>query len=103
MNKENGHSALIAITNKGGRPTKYEPEAVDRLLAALADGLTQKQAFIASGASTRSWPRGGGQAARQAGNRTGWAGYGPSWQAAQGSPGQGAGLGRLGRLFRGCL
>jgi hypothetical protein len=32
-----------------GRPTKYEPETVDRLLAALADGLTQKQACIASG------------------------------------------------------
>jgi hypothetical protein len=31
-------SAVIAITNTGGRPTKYEPETVDRLLAALADG-----------------------------------------------------------------
>lgn len=39
----------IAATNKAGRPTKYEPETVDRLLAALADGLTQKQACIASG------------------------------------------------------
>ena len=44
MNKENGHSALIAITDNGGRPTKYEPETVDRLLVALADRLTQKQA-----------------------------------------------------------
>jgi hypothetical protein len=39
----------IVATNKAGRPTKYEPETVDRLLAALADGLTQKQACIASG------------------------------------------------------
>src|SRR5262249_38036652 len=67
MNKENGHSALIAITDKGGRPTKYEPETVDRLLAALADRLTQKQAYIASGAPTRSWPRGGRGADRRAG------------------------------------
>ena len=41
-------SELIASA-KGGRPTKYEPEAVERLLSALADGLTQKQACIASG------------------------------------------------------
>jgi hypothetical protein len=33
-----------------GWPTKYEPETVDRLLAALADGLTQKHPCIASGA-----------------------------------------------------
>jgi len=33
-----------------GRPTKSEPETIDQLLAALADGLTQKQACIASGA-----------------------------------------------------
>lgn len=50
MSEDNNDSAVIAITNKGGRPTKYEPETVDRLLAALADGLTQKQACIASGA-----------------------------------------------------
>ena len=45
----NDHSAITAASNKGGRPTKYGPETVDRLLAALADGLTQKQACIASG------------------------------------------------------
>ena len=43
------NSAVIATTNNVGRPTKYEPETVDRLLAALTDGLTQKQACIASG------------------------------------------------------
>ena len=45
----NDNSALIVTPNKAGRPTKYGPETVDRLLAALADGLTQKQACIASG------------------------------------------------------
>jgi hypothetical protein len=30
-----------------GRPTKYTRETVERLLAALADGLTQKQACLA--------------------------------------------------------
>jgi len=49
ITNENGNSALIATTHKGGRATKYGPETVDRLLAALADGLTQKQACIASG------------------------------------------------------
>jgi hypothetical protein len=49
ITNENGNSALIATSNKGGRPTKYGPETVDRLLAALTDGLTQKQACIASG------------------------------------------------------
>ena len=39
----------IATRNNVGRPTKYEPETVDRLLSALTDGLTQKQACIASG------------------------------------------------------
>jgi hypothetical protein len=34
---------------KGGRPTKYEPETVERLLAALADGLNIKQACLAAG------------------------------------------------------
>ena len=41
-------SALIA-TNKGGRPSKYQPGTVKRILAALDDGLTQKQACIAAG------------------------------------------------------
>jgi hypothetical protein len=38
-------------SNKGGRPTLYTPEVVDRLLGALADGLTIKQACTASGIS----------------------------------------------------
>jgi hypothetical protein len=38
-------------TNKGGRPTLYAPEVVDRLLGALADGLTIKQACVVSGIS----------------------------------------------------
>jgi hypothetical protein len=45
-------SAVIESTepeNKGGRPTKYEPATVDRILAAIADGLNLKQACIASG------------------------------------------------------
>ncbi len=49
MSDENiGDSAVIAVS-RGGRPTKYEPETIDRLLAAIADGLTQKQACIATG------------------------------------------------------
>ena len=44
-------SEVIEATNKGGRPSKYEPETIDRILQALADGLTQKQACIASGIS----------------------------------------------------
>jgi hypothetical protein len=44
-----GDSDIVASGNRAGRPTKYEPGTVDRLLAALADGLTQKQACIASG------------------------------------------------------
>jgi len=34
---------------KAGRPTKYEPETVGRLLVALADGLTIKQGCLAAG------------------------------------------------------
>lgn len=34
---------------KGGRPTKYEPDTVNRLLSAMADGLTIKQACLAAG------------------------------------------------------
>jgi hypothetical protein len=43
-----GNFAVIA-TNKGGRPSKYSPAAVRRLVSALKDGLTQKQACIAVG------------------------------------------------------
>src|ERR1700736_3490905 len=48
MNEGDKDFAIVA-TNKAGRPTKYEPETVDRLLAILADGLTQKQACVVSG------------------------------------------------------
>jgi hypothetical protein len=43
--------SMVNTTNKGGRPTLYTPETVDRLLTALADGVTQKQACLASGIS----------------------------------------------------
>jgi hypothetical protein len=51
--KETDQRVVSAVntTNKGGRPTLYTPETVDRLLSALADGLNQKQACIASGIS----------------------------------------------------
>jgi hypothetical protein len=39
----------LSELSEPGRPTKYTPETVDRLLAALADGLTQKQACLACG------------------------------------------------------
>src|SRR5262249_34325399 len=45
MNNKNELSEL----SEPGRPTKYTPETVERLLAALADGLTQKQACLACG------------------------------------------------------
>src|SRR5262245_24183458 len=49
MNENNGDSAIIAIEKgRPGRPTKYEPETVGRLSAALADGLTIKQACLAA-------------------------------------------------------
>ena len=44
-------SAVNTTNNKGGRPTKYAAEMMDRLLEALADGVTLKQACIASGIS----------------------------------------------------
>jgi hypothetical protein len=43
--------STVNTINKGGRPTLYTPETVDRLLSGLADGLTQKQACLASGIS----------------------------------------------------
>jgi hypothetical protein len=49
-NTESSLSAVLEATdkNKGGRPTKYEPETVERLLTALADGLNIKQACVAA-------------------------------------------------------
>jgi terminase small subunit-like protein len=46
--------SAVSATAKGGRPCKYTPETVERLLDALADGLTQKQACIASGIGERT-------------------------------------------------
>jgi hypothetical protein len=40
--------SAVITTNKGGRPTLYTPETLERLLTALADGLTQKQACLAT-------------------------------------------------------
>ncbi len=39
----------IIETGGAGRPSKYSPAVVDRLLASLAAGLTQKQACMACG------------------------------------------------------
>jgi hypothetical protein len=39
----------VSSVNRGGRPTKYEAETVDRILAAIADGLTLRQASIVGG------------------------------------------------------
>jgi hypothetical protein len=42
------NSELIEI-NKVGRPSKYQPATIQRILAALEDGLTQKQACLYAG------------------------------------------------------
>src|SRR5262249_40225235 len=50
MNNENNElMTKERQQDKGGRPSKYQPETVDRLLEALADGLTIRQACIAAG------------------------------------------------------
>jgi hypothetical protein len=52
MNPDNAEpiSAIFeTVQGRVGRPSKYEPETVERLLGALADGLTQKQACLAAG------------------------------------------------------
>src|ERR1700716_1112602 len=41
--------SVVSVPDKGGRPSKYTPEAEAQLLTGLADGLTQKQACIACG------------------------------------------------------
>jgi hypothetical protein len=46
--EENNNATVVDQHAKAGRPTKYEPETIDRLLAALAAGLTHKQACIAA-------------------------------------------------------
>jgi hypothetical protein len=41
--------SVVAVPNKGGRPSKYTPETVEKLLAAIADGLTIRQSCLAAG------------------------------------------------------
>ena len=52
MNEHNDNSAIIVSgeeQGKPGRPTKYDPQTVDKLLDALRAGLTHKQACLACG------------------------------------------------------
>ncbi len=49
MNTENNKLAVVDQHAKAGRPTKYSPETVDRLLAGLTDGLPIKSACIVAG------------------------------------------------------
>jgi hypothetical protein len=51
-----GSSPMAQGKDKGGRPTLYTPQTIDRLLAGLADGLNKEQACKAAGigASTLS-------------------------------------------------
>lgn len=50
MNAQNNESTVLEQQDgKAGRPTKYEPKTVERLLATLSDGLTIKQACLAAG------------------------------------------------------
>ena len=43
--------ADVLTIKRAGRPTKYQPNTVERLLAAMADGLNMKQACLAAGIS----------------------------------------------------
>jgi hypothetical protein len=49
MNTEHTELMVVGQQGKAGRPTKYSPETVDRLLAGLADGLSYKSACITAG------------------------------------------------------
>jgi hypothetical protein len=49
MNTENNEPIVVDQHGKAGRPTKYEPDTVGRLLAGLADGLPIKSACIIAG------------------------------------------------------
>jgi hypothetical protein len=52
MTMSKGNSAIIVggeQQGKAGRPTKYSPETVERLLAGLTDGLPIKSACIIAG------------------------------------------------------
>jgi hypothetical protein len=46
-----GAFPAIKATGKAGAPSKYLPQVVDSLLAAIGDGLTLKQACTAAGIS----------------------------------------------------
>jgi hypothetical protein len=41
--------SVVPVPNKGGRPSKYTPENVEKLLGAIADGLTIRQSCVAAG------------------------------------------------------
>jgi transposase-like protein len=49
MSTDNNEPMTLDQQGKAGRPSKYQPETVERLLTALADGLTHKQACMAAG------------------------------------------------------
>jgi hypothetical protein len=49
MNTENKEPIVVDQHGKAGRPTKYEPDTIGRLLAGLADGLPIKSACIIAG------------------------------------------------------
>jgi hypothetical protein len=49
MNTEHTELMVVGQQGKAGRPSKYSPETVDRLLAGLADGLSYKSACITAG------------------------------------------------------
>ncbi len=49
MNTEHTELMVVGQHGKAGRPTKYSPETVERLLAGLADGLSYKSACITAG------------------------------------------------------
>ncbi len=49
MNTQNNELVVVDQHGKAGRPTKYEPETIERLLAGLADGLPIKSACIIAG------------------------------------------------------
>ena len=57
MNNNNELTTTEQERDRGGRPSKYQPETVARLLKALANGLTLKQACIVSGFSETTLSR----------------------------------------------